>query len=985
MKTKIGIPFGLALVMFIGVFTTMLALGVMAPSGAMAQEEDAGVFEVTLSNYNPEGPGTWSFTVESDVAVTPQILADADAQPAVDAAEGTSVVIDFDNDANDPTITAADDNENWKLGGKAVQNAEVSGTEVTLMAGPEFKAIASGDDLSISYEGVGIVNSALPTGTTTLQQSIEVMVGAGAPMMSKEFTIDRTRLGNVSVTNSPSSPGAQAQYQIKFYTGEILNEGTSQILLEIDSSVGVPTSLSPQDVRISANDVTGPEPGETGSSSPNQSRPLDLAPTYQVLPGTDNRKLYTIPVPDMDAAEARNASIDAGATVTLTLLANSGFTNPTEAGTDDFTVSTSESMTGVKATFTTMVQLFSDDKADNRNKPLTVTGRGFKNGTTATVYLDKNKNGMKDSGDVDLIAVPVASDDTFEANFNVTVPPFDPLPLKNVINAVDGEVPPNTVKWVVPEPEGGAMEATDAAKLMAAQAAGAPIFEVEGLISVSPSTLGIGDTLTVSLEDWPMHAIATGTARLEIGDVDHTEFIRSVSGSGSSRQFEVQVQNDVQIGTQQVEITTCSEAFIGTSCSGASESDNTNLVISGADLIVRPTTVVPNQSLTVTGRGFTGGATINDSNDMSEVSFGGAAIKASGGPRHKSINSNQKVTLDNGGNWSTSIIVPVSNASVTSGPHILKVVDNQKRTGVAEVTIAERTLTLDPPVSRSGTIVAISGTGFPARNSASGAESVQVVHIEYPREDGTFQTVASVTPDSSGSFSTTFSVPLDAGIPSTNTVRAKFNYPGIGDKFARTSHEVPEGTITLDKTDVHPGDIVTVAGAGFKSFNTISLIEVGVAEVTPAPRPLTNATGEFTASFVVPGLEVGIKNVQVRVGSVETGTVASASLNILEAGDVAMMPEVMMAEAATPDVAFAAVIAEDNLIAVYHFDPATQNEAPNYGYSVYDARPLFMSGNNLDSIEPGQFYTVQVSEDQMGVTLGSQTVDLYAPFTPIRW
>ena len=44
-----------------------------------------------------------------------------------------------------------------------------------------------------------------------------------------------------------------------------------------------------------------------------------------------------------------------------------------------------------------------------------------------------------------------------------------------------------------------------------------------------------------------------------------------------------------------------------------------------------------------------------------------------------------------------------------------------------------------------------------------------------------------------------------------------------------------------------------------------------------------------------------------------------------------------------------------------------------------------MSGNNLDSIEPGQFYTVEVSEDQMGVTLGSQTVDLYAAFTPIRW
>ena len=32
MKTKIGLPFGLALVMFIGIFTTMLALGALSPS-----------------------------------------------------------------------------------------------------------------------------------------------------------------------------------------------------------------------------------------------------------------------------------------------------------------------------------------------------------------------------------------------------------------------------------------------------------------------------------------------------------------------------------------------------------------------------------------------------------------------------------------------------------------------------------------------------------------------------------------------------------------------------------------------------------------------------------------------------------------------------------------------------------------------------------------------------------------------------------------
>ena len=738
-------------------------------------------------------------------------------------------------------------------------------------------------------------------------------------------------VSGVTVTNSPSFPGAAAQYQIKFYTGKQLNEGTGQILLNIDSSVGVPTSLSTQDVRISASLVTG-------SSTPNQSRPLDLAPVYQVLPGTDNRKRYTISVPDMDAAEARNASIAKHAMVTITLLANSGFTNPTEAGTDDFTVSTSESTTGVKATFTTKVQLFSDDKADNRNKPLTITGKGFKNGTSATVYLDRNKNGMKDTGDVDLISVPVASDDTFEATFNVTVPPFEPGP-GNMINAVDGETPPNTAEMGVP-------------------------FEVEGLLSVSPATLGVGDTLSIDLKDWLNEQITT----VEIGGVDHTP-LSPPAVANNRLQFDIVIGDTVRLGTQQVKVFT------------DGENDTTNVLISGADLVITPTTVVPNQTIAVTGRGFHNDASINmgGDDDDSVVSLDGADIKARAGRSSPKVNDGEEVDIDNGGNWSTSIVIPVTGTSITPGPHELKVIDTGGREGVVIVNISERTLTLEPALSRVGTTVTVTGDGFPARNSAGGAEGVQVVQIEY-NENGTFRTVSSVTPDSSGSFATTFQVPLNAGIPSTNSVRATFKYTDTGDVRTLTTHSVPEGGITLSTTEATPGDTITVTGQGFKAFRSVNMIEIGNIETTPSPRPSTDTTGSFTTQFLVPGLDLGIKNVSVEVGD----TTASASLTIVAAGTTTpmMTPE---AEAATPDVAFAAVIAEDNLIAVYHFDPATQNEAPNYGYTVYDARPLFMSGNNLDSIEPGQFYTVEVSEDQMGVTLGSQTVDLYAAFTPIRW
>ena len=971
MKTKIGLPFGLALVMFIGIFTTMLALGVLSPSRAQAVTGD---FEVMLSNHIPDHHGDWSFEVVSSAAF---MGADATATPVV---ESDSLVITFPADV-DLTDSSVTEEANWKLGGKPVADASVLGAVVTLMpqaaaaaiAGPPAVAaipafnIAAGDPIKVEFTaptpghssstpaGSGIMN---PSDASTVDETLDVSITGSTDSgtaTSKGFRFDTTRVGQLEVTASPDDPGAAAQYQIKFFTGVDLQEGTGIIILEIDSSVGVPTSLSERAVRISASALTN------AASSENQSRPLDLAPTYRVLTGTDNRKEYRIAVPDMDADVAENSGIAEHALVTLTLLSNAGFTNPTESGKDDFTVSTSASPTEVERKFTTPVQLFSDDKADNRNKPLTVTGKGFKNGTSATVYLDRNRNGMKDAGDVDLITVPVASDDTFEATFNVTVPPFEALPNKNVINAVDGEAPVNTLKWTVPT------DADHDTLIGLAMAAKAPIFEVEGLLTVSPATLGIGDTLTIDLKDWPNETVT----KLVIGGVDHSVSGRSVNNN--TLQFDIVVKNEVGLGTQQVEITS------------ENESDNTNVLISGATVIVNPTTVVPNQSISVTGRSFSDSATINLGDDTSSVSLGGssALLKTVNQGSSNKINGGDVVRVDNGGNWSASIVVPVTQATINSGPHALKIIDSKGREGVAILTLAERTLTLEPAASRVGTTVTIRGTGFPARNSSEGASGVQVVQIEY-NESGDFRTVSSVTPDSSGSFVTTFRVPLNAGIPSTNGVRASFRYDesGVdtGEILTLTTHRVPEGTIELDKTEAKAGDMITVTGEGFKAYTSITMIEVGDIEVTPAPRPSTGNTGGFTAEFLLPQLDLGIKNIEVEIGK----TTASASLTVVEE-TAPVMPEVMMAEAATPDVAFAAVIAEDNLIAVYHFDPATQNEAPNYGYTVYDARPLFMSGNNLDSIEPGQFYTVEVSEDQMGVTLGSQTVDLYAAFTPIRW
>ena len=759
-----------------------------------------------------------------------------------------------------------------------------------------------------------------------------------------------TPRSGVTVMADPDDPGAAAEYTITFKTEAVLRSGTDQIILDIDSSIGVPTSLSPSAVRIRASAIEG-----AANARPNQNRVLELAPVYRVIPGTDGRKEYKIRIPNMDGVpENPVADIAAGATVTLTLLANSGFTNPTEAnvvvfkadgvtrdsGGDDFKVRTSAQTKGVSAYISTPLVLFSDDKADNRNKPLTITGKGFKNGTTAIVYLEEMVNGAVVK-ETDLISILVGSDDTFEATFNVTVPPFR-AGKGNMIKAKDGETPPNRTETAV-------------------------AFEVEGLMTASPKTAAIGDKIQISLVDWPDYTIddPIGDATVKIAGLPQ-EIIGSMAVANGKATFQIEIGNDVPSGTEELQV------------DAAGESDSTNVVISGADLTVTPSTVVPNQNVTVVGQGFGDRAKINtgDDNDTkSNVEFGGDPAHL--GVDSDNFNNGEGIITDSGGNWNASIVIPITGASTTEGTHTLDVKDSSGRSGSAEVVIAERKVTLDPPTARPGVMVQLTGSGFPASNRRS-EQTAPPVSIEYGDD-----LVGTVNPDSSGNIATSFRIPFDASIPSSNTITVKFTYTQNNANFdviEHYTHEVPGATISLSASEGKPGDTITVTGEGFAQHASVSSMSIGTIDILPSPKPSTSREGTFTTSVLIPGIDLGTHSIEVEISD----TVASAVFKVGEE-TTTMMPGVMMAEAATPDVAFAAVIAEDNLIAVYHFDPATQNEAPNYGYTIYDARPLFMSGNNLDSIEPGQFYTVEVSENQMGVTLGSQTVDLYAAFTPIRW
>ena len=58
----------------------------------------------------------------------------------------------------------------------------------------------------------------------------------------------------------------------------------------------------------------------------------------------------------------------------------------------------------------------------------------------------------------------------------------------------------------------------------------------------------------------------------------------------------------------------------------------------------------------------------------------------------RNFNNGQAIEVDSGGNWSASIIIPITSVSTSAGTHKLEVKDSGNRTGSVDITIPQRTL-----------------------------------------------------------------------------------------------------------------------------------------------------------------------------------------------------------------------------------------------------------------------------------------------------
>ena len=82
------------------------------------------------------------------------------------------------------------------------------------------------------------------------------------------------------------------------------------------------------------------------------------------------------------------------------------------------------------------------------------------------------------------------------------------------------------------------------------------------------------------------------------------------------------------------------------------------------------------------------------------------------------------------------------------------------------------------------------------------------------------------------------------------------------------THKVPNPSLAVSPIEGPVGTVVTINGAGFRTYSVVSTLKIGGIDVRPVPIPATDSEGGFSVTVLVPqSSEVGSVSVTATVAS----------------------------------------------------------------------------------------------------------------------
>ena len=455
-----------------------------------------------------------------------------------------------------------------------------------------------------------------------------------------------------------------------------------------------------------------------------------------------------------------------------------------------------------------------------------------------------------------------------------------------------------------------------------------------------------------------------------------------------------------------------------------------------ASISVTPSTVVPNQTMTVQGNNFSCTGQIRAGNGSSITYNGngngtmGSKLGPGGGVLSTGCNT-----------WSSGLVVPIIIETLSGGEVALEITDSNGTSAATTLTIPYRTISISPTSSGLGSTVSVEGSGFPAANSSTGADTAPTVTMTYEYGSSS-KDVATYTPDGNGNIGGTFTVPLDATIGSTNVLKSSFNFGNFQVVTDSVSHSIPSASISASANIYTDGTTINVTGSGFKAFRTVSSLTINGVNAIPDISPASDgdgalnailsdfaisspgthtisvtidgatATNTFTASNYnssqpAPGFQNS--SVSICTGSTSgltcmcmggrwthcTEATSGSSVYLIPTPTPAPIPTPtpvyvyvypptptpMPAYVATDDMRVETKVKEPlggNLIRIFNFSNRTKT------WSFYDPDPDLAGINTLQTVASGEVYWIKVYADAV-VTLNNKPRQLYSGWNLVAY
>ena len=658
---------------------------------------------------------------------------------------------------------------------------------------------------------LGIIATMLALGMFTSGK-----VGANHPA-GNHIKID---LETNEVINSPTTPGETATYTIAFQNSNQLVAGSGQIHIKFDSLISVPSSIEKERITISAFGA-----GTTIGTS----NPL-VDPTITTDSAGDTVVVITIgdafptdpdqsslPAWDYNSPNANNGHI-------ISFSALAGIKNSTSPGADAWV---NMSVDGINYNTTDLtvpvfrwLSLSSGSAA--RGTVVTVTGKGFSNGGTATVFLEDSTETVLGQSDAAISGGTFTSTFTVDTNFAVG---------RNYINAQDG------TGGTADDPTKGPRH-------------GNQTFILTGKIDLSATTISRGGRLSVTLSDFggtdghgTVTGISFGGVEAELNDTPYSDHTVTIT---------VTVPPSTTLGTQLVAVTTNSNEVAGA-----------YVEIAGLTLVVSPSTVVSGQAVTVSGSGFTARV-----GKIAEITVGNI-------PQPQLTNGTEvtTVSMDNSGNLVASFTIPNDETTRTPGTYVLRITDSHGRIGEVNVTVPSRTLTLDPTTSKRTSTVSYTGSGYVASNTVTVSFGPTTVDTVTADAEGNI----------SGSFAVPAGAGIPSANRVTATSACTCTEGNIAIQLSgAATHTVPGAAITADPVSATSGQTISIVGTGFPGFVSVSDVTIGGISALGGAAA-TDGNGGFTVSALVPELAAGSQSLVTTVGSGTTAVTATTSFTVTTA------------------------------------------------------------------------------------------------------